>query len=250
MQRASHHPDFPTALFARIPPGTSHILDFGYGHGELLRALHEEKDCRGLCGVEVEDHSQEVDGGGAPAVVETVLADWSRTAVETPRAWRGRFTFVTAVFTLEHAADPLRALTRLREVLAPRGRLLAQCRNAAYWEHAHTLLTGSPANKEAKRYPDRPLSLEWLVAAAQEAGFFLEDFDLLLHEAADLAALEALAQGGGLSRVRLPPPELPGVADVAPLLVTAANGSSPVEWKRRYPLLLAPAFLAEFSLAV
>lgn len=97
----------------QIAPG-SRVLDVGAGNGTAVRALR----AAGIDAYGIEPESRAVDaarGEGAGTVVRGTLED---------HPLGGRFDVVRMYQTLEHMPDPVDALVRARDLLAPGGRLV------------------------------------------------------------------------------------------------------------------------------
>ena len=104
------------ALARLLPPETTHLLEIGCGHGEVLL----EARSRGfrVAGIEVSAH--------AAAIANRSLGTQAVSAgtVETLQLPHDRFGAVLAADVIEHVRDPVRWLLRAQELLIPGGIVL------------------------------------------------------------------------------------------------------------------------------
>lgn len=165
---------------AALEPGR--VLDVGCGSGEFLavmRALGWR--CVGL----------EPDAAGAAAARERLNIEVVESPLEAARLAPDAFDLVTLNHALEHLADPLAALERLRGLLAKGGRLVVITPNTASM--------GAHEHGRAWIHLDVPrhfwlFSLRSLETTLERAGFELE----WLTTGAGLAGMTQAAQGSGL----------------------------------------------------
>ena len=96
--------------------GAAAVLDVGCSEGTLFAALRRAGFAGALCGVEPNDAFR--DYTKAEHGADVVAAE-----EELPEAWRGTIGLATMIHVLEHVADPVATLARLRGFLAGSGHL-------------------------------------------------------------------------------------------------------------------------------
>jgi len=137
-----------------IPLGSeTHWLDFGCGNGGLVRYCREHLPCS-VWGYEQGWIRDQAVNLGIPIMAEEVL-----------NSAAGTFDVVTAIEVIEHIADPVGELQRIRSLLKPGGLLFITTGNAA---------------------PHRDRLFEW--------GYFLPEVHISLFEPGTLA--RALKESG------------------------------------------------------
>ena len=112
-------------LGAGLPvSGTGRLLDFGCGHGKLLRRMSAAGwDVVGL------DFSEQ-----AVNAVRAAGLQAHQGTLPHPQLAPGSFDAVVMEHALEHVPDPLPVLRAARDVLRPRGTLLVHVPNFNAWE--------------------------------------------------------------------------------------------------------------------
>jgi SAM-dependent methyltransferase len=128
--------DDPAAEWVRpyLTPGAS-LLDFGTGHGDLLRLLAPDAARRSAFdAIRYPPAAQWVSGEYLTGLFEAPLPDWSGEPYDV----------VTALDVFEHFLDPNAALANLVALLRPGGRLIVEtgdwrhyCGNLDRWYYLH-----------------------------------------------------------------------------------------------------------------
>lgn len=121
-------------LVDRVPPG-SLVLDCGCAGGYLAREL-AERQCA-VDGVDIESQALEAAASACRNVYLGSIQDEPFV-----NSLEGPYDRIVLGDVLEHTAHPDRAMTLLRERLAPGGRLLVSLPNIAYWRIRWDLLRG------------------------------------------------------------------------------------------------------------
>jgi SAM-dependent methyltransferase len=103
---------------------TARILDVGCGDGSHLRLLREH----GPRGWELEGVDTDARAVQAARATGLLVHHGDLQDVDLPRS---SYDLVLLIMTVEHLADPLRTLQRVRELLRPGGRLLLITHNTA-----------------------------------------------------------------------------------------------------------------------
>jgi SAM-dependent methyltransferase len=113
-------------LFGALPGETLAALDVGGGSGWLLgEARAVEPRLRRTVVVDID--------GGAQAAAEAAGHEFHRCRVEDFRG-DGRFDLIFLLNLIEHVEDPVAVLARMRELLAPGGRILVKTPNHDSWD--------------------------------------------------------------------------------------------------------------------
>jgi SAM-dependent methyltransferase len=112
LYRTEHQARLVASL--EIPHG-GRVLDFGAAKATTLRRVAAMRP-------DIHPHVFDVSDDYRDSWRDWVPAGAQATH-ELPADWLGRFDLVTAHFVLEHVANPVETLTRLRRLLAPGGRL-------------------------------------------------------------------------------------------------------------------------------
>lgn len=94
-------------------------LDFGCGHGGLVRALRAS-GCGGAFGYDTGAMAETARAAGLPILPDEALTDGE-----------GAFDIVTLIEVIEHVPEPVELLRRVRRLLKPRGLLFLTTGNAA-----------------------------------------------------------------------------------------------------------------------
>jgi SAM-dependent methyltransferase len=105
---------------ARRLPDAGKLLDVGAGAGAMLAAFSREFAGWRLFGLDLDKRKE-----GALKQIER----FERLFTEAPEQLGERFDLITLVHSLEHFPDPLAMLGKLRERLAPGGRLFVEVNN-------------------------------------------------------------------------------------------------------------------------
>ena|ERR1035438_450297 len=122
-------------LRALVPAGARLVLDVGCGRGALGAALKADRPELRVHGIE---YVAEVAAVAAERLDDVIAADLD--ALERMPAHWQPFDAVICGDVLEHLRDPARALTVLRDGLAPDGVLIASIPNIKHWSVVHPLL--------------------------------------------------------------------------------------------------------------
>jgi len=123
-------------ILARIPPSARRILEIGCGAGRLGAALKARQSAE-VVGVEFDE------GAAAAArqrLDRVVVGDIERLE---PDFEAGSFDCVVCADVLEHLERPDRVLRRIRQWLAPHGKLIASIPNARHHSVVGGLLEGN-----------------------------------------------------------------------------------------------------------
>ena len=223
---------FRRNVFRLIPDGTRRVLDFGCGTGALALRLQRDKKCTEVYGLEVNpaltrELATLLDGG----VFNLNIENQGETL---DSRYRGYFNYIILHDVVEHFYDPWYSLPKLREFLAPGGKLLIATPNFHYWELQYKILSGD--------FPYGPGlwhtgHLRWytvrsLIELVSLSGLAIESIFLEIPDLVDLGHLERHAEIRG---VQLPPLEIaakhPGLE---PLVLRY-----PRDIKAYYPVFLA-----------
>jgi len=121
-------------MIAEVPPG-ARVLDVGCAGGYLAAPL----SAAGHTVVGVEPDAVAAEAARAHCA-EVVVGDFERA--EDRAALTGSFEAVLFGDVLEHLRDPWSALAAARELLAPRGRVIASIPNIAHWSARRELARG------------------------------------------------------------------------------------------------------------
>lgn len=222
---------FRRNVFNLVPEGASRILDFGCGTGALALRLQRDKGCTEIYGLEIRS---ELTKDLEPFIDGVFSVNIERRSEALDRRFQGFFNYLILHDVVEHFYDPWFALARLRELLAPEGRLLIATPNFHYWELQHTILCGD--------FPYGPGlwhtgHLRWFTARSllelvSLCGLSVETIYLEIPDEADLSSLQRHQE---LKTVQLPPVELAErYPDRKPLVLTY-----PEDIKAYYPAFLA-----------
>lgn len=130
------HPrsDICDLVAERSPAQLPKVLDLGCGSGRLGEALKARGVAALVDGIELngpaaEQASERLDRVWAE---DLSLFDWSKPGLQ--------YDVVIAADILEHLPDPWKTLREVREVLAPRGRVIGSIPNIRYWKVIADLL--------------------------------------------------------------------------------------------------------------
>jgi 2-polyprenyl-3-methyl-5-hydroxy-6-metoxy-1,4-benzoquinol methylase len=110
-----------------VPRDARRILDIGCGRGMLGRVLKEQMPGRHVTGIEVES-AVAADAG---RVLDRVIIGDIQTLA--PSVLAGPYDCVVCADVLEHLPEPLAALRRLREHVAPTGLLVCSIPNIRHY---------------------------------------------------------------------------------------------------------------------
>lgn len=158
-----------TELLPLLPPGLGQALDVGGGAGGFLAAL---KQAQPQCQTHLAEQDPNACSLAAAAVDQVWCGDFMTLALPV-----GRFDLVSLLDALEHTAEPLRWLERVRVLLRPGGSLLLSVPNVGHWSVLADLVEGRwdyvPAGIHCithLRFFTRQTLLDWL----DEAGFTVQ----------------------------------------------------------------------------
>jgi len=121
-------------VLARVPPG-SRVLELGCATGYLSRWMSQAGAT--VTGIELDRPSAKL----AELWCERVIVG----SLEQPEVWDeagGGYDVVVAAAVIEHLRDPLDALRRCRQALAPGGRIVLNLPNVAHWQERLLHLRG------------------------------------------------------------------------------------------------------------
>jgi SAM-dependent methyltransferase len=121
-------------VFARIPTSATAVLDLGCGDGTLGRAIKARAPCR-VVGVTF----SQAESAHAEATLDAVVRADINTA---DLASLGRFDVIVCSHILEHLVDPKSVLRRLRNNVAPGGRVIVALPNPLLWRQRLAFLAG------------------------------------------------------------------------------------------------------------
>lgn len=106
----------------------SAVLDVGCGYGEFLRTVRRRSDCQ-VCGIDMDSEMARLatsHSGGACVAGEWMQHDWGGQ----------RFELITFFQSLEHFPDPVAALQRAQQQLAPDGLCVVELPDfSSPWRH-------------------------------------------------------------------------------------------------------------------
>lgn len=225
-------------VFNMIAQGSSRILDFGCGEGGLILRLKRDKGCTDL-------HGLEINPGNADALEGLIDQVW-RVDYEKdqalPAEFTGYFEYVILHDVVEHLFDPWVALSRIRELVAPGGKMIVCTPNIHYWMLQHEILHG--------KFPYGPGfwhtgHLRWFTPASLVELLVIAGLNLetLYLDIPDKVSLIRSALGSGVSAVQFPPEELAHrYPDKTPVTV---NYPKPIS--KYYPVFFAGKLIAVCS---
>ena len=111
-------------------------MDFGYGDGALLLKLKRDKDCREIYGIEVKEYP--CDG----LLDKTWHINLDDESAELGEEYNNYFSYIISSNVLEHVYDPWYVLSKLRQYLAPSGKMILEVPNVQCWESLYRILAG------------------------------------------------------------------------------------------------------------
>ncbi|HEY3592627.1 MAG TPA: methyltransferase domain-containing protein, partial [Polyangiaceae bacterium] len=128
---------FRQDVYELVPAGTERILDFGCNEGELLLRLRRDKGCKEIYGIDVIDRvrpilDRHLDGGWVRD-----LHHW-----DLDPKYQRFFNYVLMHDVVEHLYDPWFVMAKLRNCLAPGGKLVVVVPNFRYWHFWSQIILG------------------------------------------------------------------------------------------------------------
>jgi SAM-dependent methyltransferase len=105
-------------------PGHRHLLEIGFGHGHLLRALQRE----GSFTLEGIDY-----GEGTIPHLRSLGLNVSTASVEQKHYPDGTFDMVVGMHVLEHVQNPGQFVSEIHRILRPGGRVYFQVPCVSHW---------------------------------------------------------------------------------------------------------------------
>lgn len=229
---------FRRNVYNMIPHGASRILDFGSGIGGLILRLKRDKACTDLHALEINiEDARRLE----PLLDGVWRVDYER-GESLPEAYQGYFNHVILHDVVEHFFDPWVTLSRIRNLLAPEGRMVISTPNILYWILQYDILRGKfhygPGfwhTGHLRWYTPASLAELLVVAGLRIEAFYLDIPD-------KVSFLKA-AQAKEIREVSFPPRELAHLhPDKPPVTVTY-----PGDIKRFYPAFFAGKLIAVCS---
>ena len=226
---------FRRNVYRLVPRGAGRILDFGAGSGGLVLRLKRDRACTDLHALEINPEDVKI---LTPLLDGVWSADYEK-GERLPPEYEGYFNHLILHDVVEHFADPWVTLSRLRDLLSAKGRMIVATPNILYWMLQHDILRG--------RFPYGPGlwhtgHLRWFTPASLfellvVAGLEVETLYLEIPE--KVSFLRA-AQAGELRQVSFPPVELAARhPDRPPVSLTYAE-----DIKGFYPVFFASKLIA------
>jgi 2-polyprenyl-3-methyl-5-hydroxy-6-metoxy-1,4-benzoquinol methylase len=128
--------DTSQAQLIRLTGRNKDVLEVGPATGYVTKIL-QERGCRVSC-IEIDPEAAEI---AAPFTERMVVGNIE--TMDLPSTFAGnRFDVVTFGDVLEHLVDPLSVLIRVRDILTPRGYVVASVPNVAHGSIRLSLLAG------------------------------------------------------------------------------------------------------------
>lgn len=125
------------AILSLLPSDSAEILDVGCGEGHLAREL--VKYGHRVAGADI---SQEALEKAAPAIVSGFCFDVEDK--QWPQELTGKkFDVIVASEIIEHVFVPDQLLQKLKNLLAPGGRIIITTPNVLFWKNRLKMLAGS-----------------------------------------------------------------------------------------------------------
>ena len=133
-----HNRNNPRTIIAGWVPAEASVLEVGPGDGVIGGWLQANKQCR-IVGVEVAAAAEP----RLRAVFDGVVIGSIEDPIVAERASAlGPYDAIIFADVLEHLVDPWQTLTRVRAMLAAKGRVLLSVPNIAHWSARLNLLVG------------------------------------------------------------------------------------------------------------
>ena len=216
-----------------VEPGSTNILEYGYGDGSLLLGLQRDRQCKGVYGVEINPKAIDAMDG---LLDKTWLIDLNKPDAWLEEEYEGFFNYILAPMSMEHTYDPWYVLKKFNKYLAPGGKLIVQTPNVQCWETLYRLLTGDFPYVSGGTWDYshiRWYTLKSWIDIGFVAGFEIKSFLPQIMGNPDLSHLERRKE---IKTLRLPPPEMN--SSYLPIDIVM-----PVDIKPIYQLFLAHAFV-------
>lgn len=195
---------FRKDVYDIVPEGASRILDFGCHQAELLLKLKRDKKCTGLYGIEINPSSQTIfdrhlDKGW--------IMDMSRDDAVLGEEYLDYFNYIIMHDVVEHLYDPWYVVEKMRQYLAPEGKLVMVVPNIQYWGILNQIFhgdfpygAGGLLNEDHIRWFTCRSICELALMAGYDIDYFLPMFP---HE----TDVSGYSSGSNKSKLSFPPEE-------------------------------------------
>ena len=220
---------FRSLIYNMIPASTEKLLDFGYGDGALLLKLKRDKDCREIYGIEVKEYP--CDG----LLDKTWHINLDDESAELGEEFNNYFSYIISSNVLEHVYDPWYVLSKLRQYLAPSGKMILEVPNVQCWESLYRILAGEFPYTSGAHFDFthiRWYTLKSFTEMLGKVGLEPEYSHLKIKD----EYMQHIRDIKDTNTLQLPPPGIP--SDGARLSITF-----PFNIKEIYPLFYAPQFV-------
>ena len=136
MEKTGNYDWFNRHLFAVIPPAAKRILDVGCDTGLMGQALKQQDPERHVAGIELDPVSAKL---AKTRMDQVIVANVEHDDISK---LGGDYDVIILGDVVEHLVDPLSALEKLRELLAPKGELFTSIPNIQHYSIFRRLLKG------------------------------------------------------------------------------------------------------------